>query len=343
MKIRDARALPAVAQEDLRRKVVNIVLRGKDQVSAAKFFGITRQAVGKWMRAYRRGGAKALRAKERGRPEGVILLPRQQDRIIKVIDRQLPDQVKLPFFLWTRHAVAQLIRRMCHIQLSIWTVGRYLADWGFTPQKPARRAYEQNPVAVRRWLREEYPAIQRLTKREKAEIYWEDEMGIRSDHAQGRSYGRRGKTPIIPVSGQRFGCNMLSAITNRGRLNFLIFKGKFKTAVYIDFLKRLVRQAKRRVFLIADGHPVHHAKRVEAWIKEHADTIRVFFLPPYSPELNPDEMLNQDVKSNAVGRQRARNQPELVAKVRNYLRSRQRQPQRVKKYFQAKNVRYAAS
>jgi transposase len=342
MNIRDARSLPAVSQEDLRCKAVKAVRDGTKQVEVAKILGITRQAVGKWVKAHRKGGAKALRAKPKGRPKGGALFPRQAAQITKAIVDRCPEQLKLPFYLWTREAVAQLIERRFGIRLSIWTVGRYLARWGFTPQKPVRRAFEKNPEQVRHWLEQKYPAIRRQAKREGAEIYWGDEMGMRSDHAAGRSYGRRGQTPVIPGTGQRFGCNMISAITNRGRLNFMVFKKRFRVDVFMDFLKRLDRQTKRKTFLIVDRHPVHRSKKAKVWLKKKSHRIRLFFLPSYSPELNPDEMLNQDIKSNAVGRQRARNQDELVSNVRGYLHSRQRKPHIVKKYFEESHVQYAA-
>jgi transposase len=342
MNIRDARSLPAVSQEDLRCKAVKAVRDGTKQVEVAKILGITRQAVGKWVKAHRKGGAKALRAKPKGRPKGGALFPRQAAQITKAIVDRCPEQLKLPFYLWTREAVAQLIERRFGIRLSIWTVGRYLARWGFTPQKPVRRAFEKNPEQVRHWLEQKYPAIRRQAKREGAEIYWGDEIGMRSDHAAGRSYGRRGQTPVIPGTGQRFGCNMISAITNRGRLNFMVFKKRFRVDVFMDFLKRLDRQTKRKAFLIVDRHPVHRSKKAKVWLKKKSHRIRLFFLPSYSPELNPDEMLNQDIKSNAVGRQRARNQDELVSNVRGYLHSRQRKPHIVKKYFEESHVQYAA-
>ena len=342
MKTQDARSLPAVAQEDLRRKAVNAVLDGMKQVKVAKLLGVTRQAVGKWMKTYREGGTKVLKAKQKGRPKGGSLLPWQAAQIAKALVDRNPDQLKLPFYLWTREAVAQLIERRFGIRLSIWTVGRYLARWGFTPQKPIRRAFEQKPDEVRHWLEEKYPAIQKQAKHEKAEICWGDEMGLRSDHAVGRSYGRRGQTPIIPGTGQRFGCNMISSITNRGRLNFIVFKKRFRSDVFTEFLRRLVRQSNRKVFLIVDSHPVHRSRKVKKWVEKNDHNIRLFFLPSYSPELNPDEVLNQDVKSNAVGRRRAGNQQELISNVRKYLRSRQRQPHIVRQYFQEKHVRYAA-
>ena len=344
MKTRDVRSLlPAVAQEDLRFKAIKAVLDGKKQVEVAKLFDVTRQAVGKWVKAHREGGTRALKAKPRGRPKGGSLLPWQAAQIAKTIVDRHPEQLKLPYYLWTREAVAQLIERRFGIRLSIWTVGRYLGRWGFTPQKPVRRAFEKNPEQVRRWLEEEYPRIRKQAKREKAQIYWGDEMGLRSDHAVGRSYGRRGKTPVIPGTGKRFGCSMISAITNRGRLNFMVFKRRFRADVFVEFLRRLVRQSKRKVFLIVDGHPVHRSGKVKTWRGKNVHHIRLFFLPSYSPELNPDELLNQDVKSNAVGRRRALTQHEMVTNIRSYLRSRQRQPHIVKQYFQEKHVRYAAT
>lgn len=341
MKIKDARSLPSLAQEDLRQKAVKAVMEGHKQVEVAKILGVSRHAVGKWARKFRQGGAKALKAKRKGHPKGGKLRPWQQAQIAKAITNHTPDQLQLPYYLWTREAVGLLIEQRFTIKLSIWTVGRYLSHWGFTPQKPVRQAYEQKPEAVQSWLEKDYPMLQKEAKKEKALIFWGDEMGLRSDDEVGRSYSRIGKTPIIPGTGQRFGCNMISAINNNGQLNFMVFKSRFDTEVFLGFLQRLVRQIKRKVFLIVDGHPVHHAIKTQNWIQARPDQIRLYYLPGYSPELNPDEMLNQDVKSNAVGRRRAKNQQELVANTRSYLRSRQRQPHIVKRYFREEHVRYA--
>ena len=197
----------------------------------------------------------------------------------------------MPFYLWTREAVRQLIIDRFGIDLSLSTVGRYLKRWGFTPQKPVRCAYEKDDQAVQRWLEEKYPTIRQQAKKEKARICWGDEMGLRSDHSVGRSYGKRGQTPIIPGTGQRFGCNIISAITNQGSLNFIVFKGRFNTDIFLTFLKRLTKQVEQKVFFIVDGHPVHRAKKVKTWVEHHPDKIKLIFLPSYSPELNPDEML----------------------------------------------------
>jgi transposase len=258
-----------------------------------------------------------------------------------LITDRCPDQLKLPFVLWTREAVGELLARRFGVRVSVWTVGRYLRHWGFTPQKPVRRAYERDPEVVRKWLREKYPVIRARARREGAEIHWGDEMGLRSDHQAGRSWGRRGQTPVIPGTGRRFGCNMISTITNRGRLYFMVFKERFNARVFIRFLKRLTRQIGRKVVLIVDEHPAHKAGETTRWLKAQQEHLQMYFLPPYSPELNPDELLNQDVKTNAVGRRRAIDQADLMANVRGYLRSTQKMPYVVRSYFQEQHVRYA--
>ncbi|MFQ5963886.1 MAG: IS630 family transposase [Candidatus Scalinduaceae bacterium] len=342
METKDGRSLSPSTQEAIRIKAVKAVIAGKSQVEVAKIFGITRQALGKWINKYREDGAKSLKAKKQGRPKGGALLPWQAAQIVRTIQDKTPEQLKFPFYLWTRESIALLIEKRFGIKLSIWTVGRYLARWGFSPQKPLRRAYEQKPEQVKDWHKIEYPRIRDQAKLEKAEIYWGDEMGLRSDHTVGRTYGRRGQTPVIPGTGQRFSCNMISAITNRGRLNFMVFKDTFRVEVFRDFLKRMLRQIKRKIFLIVDGHPVHRSVKLKNWLKKNTNRIRVFFLPAYSPELNPDEILNQNVKSNAVGRKRAYSRDQLIKNVRSYLRNRQRKPYIVKNYFKEKHVQYAS-
>jgi transposase len=343
MKIEDARKLPQKAQEDIRRKAVKAYLDGRNKTEIAEIFGVTRQTVTKWVNCYEEGGEKALKAKRRGRSKGgKKLLPWQSAQTVKMVMDRCPDQLKLPFYLWTRQAVVDLVGRRFGVPLSVWTIGRYLRAWGLTPQKPIRRAYEQNPQAVEKWLEEEYPTIKEQAKAEKAMIFWGDESGLRSDHAVGRTYGRKGQTPVIPITGKRFKCNMISAVTNRGQLHFMVFHDRFNADLFNHFLSRMLRQNREKIFLIVDRHPVHRSSEVKDWLNKHDDRIRLFFLPGYSPELNPDELLNQDVKSNALGRKRARNVQELVSNIRSFLWSRQRRPGTVKKYFHGKHVRYAA-
>jgi transposase len=340
----DGRRLPKAAQQALRLRAVTAVQNGMTKSEAARVFGISRRALYNWLDRAATGGVKALRRDRRGRPRGAgaKLLSWQAAQTARLVQDRCPDQLKLPFALWTRDAVALLIERKWGVKLSLSQVGRYLNRWGFTPQKPVRRAYEQDSAAVRQWLAEKYPAIARRAVVEGAEIHWGDEMGLRSDHQTGTSYGRRGQTPVIPGTGKRFRCNVISTVTNRGTLRFMVFEGKFNSQVFITFLTRLIRQAGRKVFLIVDSHSAHLSARTRHWLGQHASEIEAFFLPPYSPELNPDELLNQDVKSNALGRRRAQNKRELLANVRGYLRSTQKMPQVVVRFFQEKHVRYAA-
>jgi len=343
MAIRDARQLSPEAQEDLRRRVMAAIDGGMKTAQAARLFKVSRQAIYNWKERIEEGGRRGLKSRPRGRPAGISLLSHQAATIVRIIEGNCPDQLRLPFALWTREAVQLLIARRFGTRLSVTTVGRYLRRWGFSPQKPLRRAFEQDPVAVQRWLRSEYPAIAAQAKTEKAEIWWGDEMGLRSDHQTGTSWGRVGQTPVIPGTGQRFSCNMISALTNRGHLAFMTYEGGFTVTVFLRFLKRLARQAQRKVFLIVDRLRVHRAKRVLDWVAAHSEEVALFYLPAYSPQLNPDEVLNQDVKSNAVGRRRAATKTELKANLRAYLRSTQRQPHVVRSFFLEKHVRYAAA
>jgi transposase len=335
--------LTSAAQEDIRRKAVKAVLGGDPVEHTARRFGVSRQALHKWLRLYRDQGESALRATKKGPKTGGSLKPWQCAQVVRIITDKCPEQQKLPgFWLWTREAVQHYIKRKFGLELSLSSVGRYLRRWGLTPQKPARRAYQRDAVACQRWMEKEYPAIRQQAKAEKAVIFWGDECGFRSDHQVGTSYSRKGQTPVIPSSGNRFSCNMISAISNTGRLYFKMFDGKFDASVFIDFMGRLIRQTKRKVFLIVDNLQVHKSKPVEKWLSGRGKNIRLFYLPKYSPDLNPDEYLNNDVKSNAVGRRRAASKDDLMANVSGYLRSTQRQPDLVKRFFQERHVQYAA-
>lgn len=344
MRTRDARRLSQDAQEELRLRAVALIEEGRTQVEAAEILDVSRQSVNEWARAHRVGGEEALRARKRGRKAGekTALSARRQDQIAKAIRERNPDQLKLPGFLWTRALVCELIDRRYGVRVSEKTAGRYLRAWGFTPQKPARRALERDPKAVKRWLKETYPEIERRARHERARILWSDEMGLRSDHTAGRSWSPEGKTPIVEGTGKRFSTNVISAISNQGHLQFRVFAERFTAKVFIDFLRRLIRGAKgQKVILILDGHPVHHAKKVSRWVEKRADEIELEFLPGYSPELNPTELLNQDVKSNALGRRRPRDREEMVDDTRSYLRSTQRRPEIVVNYFEGEHVSYA--
>lgn len=340
----DARTLPPAAQAHVRQLAVKAVRAGMKQTEAAKTYQVSLRAVNKWMALDKVGGLRALKPKRRGRApgQGGRLTRRQAHRLRQVIVGKMPDQLKLPFYLWTRAAVANLIEQQFGLTVSLTTIGRYLQAWGLSAQKPVRRAYERNDATLTRWLTEEYPALARQAKREKAMIYWGDEMGLRSDHVTGTSYAPVGQTPVIRATGQRFGCNMISAITNRGHLAFMVFHGKFQSHRFVEFLRRLLKQTTRKVYLIVDGHPVHKAGPVTRFVAKHARRLCLWRLPGYCPELNPDELLNQDVKTNGLGKSRPATRAELMATVRRHLHRRQKQPQLIQNLFQEPHVRYAA-
>jgi len=339
----DARKLGSPALHLLRRQVVQAVRRRMSQTEAARTFGASLRAVSKWMRLDREGGLRSLKLKRRGRRPGEgRLSAKRAARIRALIVGKMPDQLKLPFYLWTRAAVASLIVREYGIEVSLVTVGRYLRAWGMSPQKPVRRAYERNDAAIAKWLSREYPAIARQAKREKAAIYWGDEMGLRSDHVTGTSFAPVGQTPVVRATGQRFGCNMISAITNKGAMAFMVFQGKFTAPVFVEFMKRLFKQIDGKIYLIVDGHPVHRSADVRRFADQHTSRLRLIQMPGYCPELNPDELLNQDVKTNGLGKSRPANRTELLAIVRSHLYRRQKQPQVIKNLFREEHVRYAA-
>jgi transposase len=238
--------------------------------------------------------------------------------------------------------VAQLIEQRFGIRLPVRTMGLYLARWGFTPQKPMKKAYEQSPAAVKKWLDEDYPVIAARAKAEGAEIHWGDESGLRSDDVRGRGFAPKGQTPVIRVNSKRHGLSVISTVTNKGQMRWRIFDGALNTNILIDFLRRLIKGASKKLFLILDNLRVHHAKPVKAWLAKHADAIEVFYLPSYSPELNPDEMANADIKQAVTKLAPARTKLQLVKATARHLRSVQRQPERIRKYFEHGPVRYAA-
>lgn len=313
MEKEDARSLSAAAKEEKRKQAVRLRQRGQTYADIAEVVGVHERTVIRWIRTYEHAGAKGLKAKALGRPLGTgrSLSAQQEQQVQKLIADKTPDQLKMPYALWTREAVRQLIEQTFAIKLAIRTVGKYLALWGFTPQKPLKKAYEQNPKRVDHWLKESYPEIKARAKAEGAEIYWGDEAGMRNDSQHERGYAPKGKTPVIQLNAKRVSMNMVSAITNQGRVRFKLFVGSMNADILIDFMKRLIKDAKRKVYLILDNLRVHHAKVVQAWLAEHMTEIKVFYLPAYSPELNPDEYLNCDLKHGVHSGVPARSKEQL--------------------------------
>ena len=343
---KDARSLSPEAQEEKRKTAINLRKQGMTLEKIGKTVGATRVAVSGWWKRYESSGIKALKAKRRGRKAGEkrTLSLKQESEIRKMLIDKTPDQLKMSFALWNRQAVGMLIKSRYEIKMPVRTIGLYLKRWGFTPQKPAKRAYEQHPAAVKKWLKETYPKIAANAKEQGAEIHWGDETGLRSDDHRGRGYAPKGKTPLVRISAKRSSVNLISTVTNQGKVRFMIYDGTFTAQTMIKFLKRLIKDAKRKVFLILDNLRVHHAIMVREWLdeKQIRELIEVFYLPSYSPELNPDEYLNCDLKGGVFGQAPIRDKESLGKAALSHLRLLQKKPQRVKKYFKNKFIAYAA-
>lgn len=258
-----------------------------------------------------------------------------------MVTEKNPLQLKFTFALWTAAMIGELIERKYGVTLSRWSVTRLLTQMGLTPQKPIWKSYMQDPAMVDKWLKKEFPKILKLANKHKAEIYFGDEAGVRSDHHAGRTWGKRGKTPVVKDSGQRFGLNLVSAVSRRGQFRFMVVAGRMNTDRFIEFVKRLIHRSRTMILLIVDGHPTHKSKRLLAYLKTIRDRFRLFVLPPYSPELNPDELVWNDLKTNVLGKKVMRNKPELQMAVFSFFKFLESTPARVKSYFQSQTTRYA--
>ena len=291
-------------QETLRKTAIRMIFQeGMGKREVVRVIGVCRQQVNKWCRKYEKFGMEGLHARRRGRQKGAktLLEPWQCAAVIRIITDHTPDQLKLPFVLWTRVAVRDYIEEQYGICLSLNTMGNYLRRWGFTPQKPVVKAYEQSPRAVKKWLEEDYPALAKRAKKEKAIIFWGDETGVTNEIHHGRSYAPKGETPVVKKVGKKIKMNMISAVTNKGELRWMSYSSSMTQNKYILFLARLIRSETRKIYFIADNLSVHHGKKVKAWVKEHSEEIELHFIPSYAPELNPDEYLNRDLKTNVRG------------------------------------------
>lgn len=344
MKATDMRSLSRAARHERRVQVIRLRKAGGTYEEIAVQTGLSRTGVFNICQRHEVAGAQALRDAPTGRQQGDgrVLDADQETLVRKLITDKTPDQLKMPYALWTRTAVAQLIEQRFGIRLPVRTMGLYLKRWGFTPQKPMKKAYEQAPAAVKRWHEQEYPQIAARAKAEGAEIHWGDETGLRSDDVRGRGYAPKGETPVIRVNSARQGLSVISTVTNKGQMRWKIFAGALNADILIDFMRRLIKGNARKVFLILDNLRVHHSKPVKAWLAGRAEQIEVFYLPSYSPELNPDEMANADLKQAVTKLAPARTKLQLVKATSKHLRSVQKQPERIRKYFEHEPVRYAA-
>lgn len=344
MKKQDARSLSSEAQQALRERAVQAVVeQGVSRAEAARLFGVSRQTVSGWVSCFRQDGQAALASRERGAPARPPLDPAQTQRLLSALEDHTPEEFHLGECLWTRNAVAWWAHHHLGVTRGRWVWGRWLEGEGFAPQRPARRAVQQDPEAVARWLREDYPAVAKRARAEGAEIHWLDEAGPRSECNGGRGYSPRGRTPVVPVTGKRFGVNFLATLTNSGAMRFLIYHARFTQGIMLTFLGLLLAsRAGRKVILILDRHPVHTSKAVARWVGERSGKIELVFLPPYSPEVNPVEYLNNDVKANTQRMSRAKDKNELHDQPNAFLAVTAGEAQFAKAYFQAKHVRYAA-
>lgn len=330
-------------REVVRLRVVAALESGqvKGYRQAAEVFQVAERSVGTWWRAYRAGGREALAVRRTGRPgPDERIGPEERAVLFQAMADYTPEELLIGGPLWTRPLVAGLIRIVTGTVMTERGVGKWLRRHGFSPQRPDRRSYRQDQAKVDAWLEEEYPAIAARAKEEDAVVAWADQCGLRSDTAPpGTSWAPKGRTPVVKVSGRRFRVKSMSAIASRGTVYFTVFTTKFTATVFTAFLDRLARQAGRKVHVIVDRHPVHRSKKVTAWLADNSERVELHLMPGYSPELNPDELLNADIKRH-VHAARARSVDDLARETRRFLHRRQQQPHHVRGYFHARHVRY---
>lgn len=335
----DARKLPHDALETIRISAVKRVESGESPEELAKGLGINRRTLYRWLAAYHYGGEDALKAKPvPGAPRkvsGEVL-----QKLSATIRDKNPLQLKFEYALWTLAIIREVLRRDFNIKISEVSVGRLMKRIGFTPQRPLYRAWQQNKELVDTWVAEEYPKIKTRAKREGAMIYFADESGVRSDYHSGTTWAPQGKTPVVKATGARYGFNIISAVSATGHFRFMLVEGTVNADTFKKFLERLIIGHTKKVFLIVDGHPTHKAKLVKSFLEKHSDRIELFFLPPYSPELNPDELVWAHLKKN-IGKGVSQTKEELKTKAYSHLQRIQKLPELVKSFFHHPTCRYA--
>ncbi len=337
----DGRKLKHEVLTELRKRAVAKVQSGESPEVVIRTMGFSRACIYNWLAMYRAGGWDALDARKRGgRPRKVK--GRMLAWIYRTVVGKDPRQYRFPFALWTRNAIAAVIYEKYGIRLSANSVGRLLAQLGITPQKPLWRAYQQDPERVRKWVEEEYPSIAREARRMKAEIWFGDELGVRSDYHAGTTWGRKGQTPVVHTTGTRYRLNMLSAVNRRGLMRFMLEERGVNAAVVCRFLDRLMAGSETPVFLIWDGHPVHRSRKVAEAVRRYQGRLRVFVLPGYSPELNPDECVWREVKTHRLGRAGVFTFADMKSKALGALRHVARRPDKIRSFFHTTTTLYAA-
>jgi len=294
-------------------------------------------------RAYNEKGVAGIKGKKVGRKEnsGSLTLE-QQKEVQKCLVEKSPDQLKLAGFLWNRSNIQELIKRKCKVSLTLQAISKYLKKWGFTPQRPIKRNYKQNPAEIKEWLEVEYPEIKKRAKAESAEIHWGDETGCQNETNYIKGYAPKGQTPVLPVGNEHLRVNLISSITNQGKLRFMFYREKMTGKVLIRFLRRLIKDSPKKIFFIIDNLKAHHAIVVTEWVKKHKDEIEIFYLPNYAPEYNPDERLNGNLKRELAAKGYSENEDGIESKARGSMKSFQKNPDHVASFFQDDPVKYAA-
>jgi transposase len=335
----DGRTLAHETLETIRQMAVRRVREGEKPSDVIKSYGFCRTTIYRWLRARSAGGERALRArKATGRPP--LLTGRQKSQVSRWIIGKDPRQYGFDFGLWTRQIVAELVEERFGVQLSVTAIGRLLAELGITPQKPLRRAYERDPVAVERWVKDEFPAIRKRAKRRGADIFFLDEAGVRSDTVLGRTWGAKGRTPVVPTSGQRQAVNAISAVSPRGAFWYEVTTGRLNAQQFIAHLKKFMRGRRKPVMLILDRHPAHIAKVVAAFVQQQKGRLELHFLPGYAPDLNPDEFVWQHLKTNGVAKKPLKRNESLRTRVQADLDNLKRNAPLVRSFFNAPTVAY---
>ena len=338
---RDARQMSHEALEEIRIRAVEQVQSGESPESVIKALGFSRSCIYTWLAMYRAGGWRALKARViKGRP--LRITGEQLKWLYEAVAGKTPLQFRFEFALWTREMLRTLLREEFSLKLSVTSVGRLLRQLGLSCQRPLFRATEQDPVRVRLWREQEFPSIRQLARQTGAVILFGDEAGVRSDYHAGTTWGVKGKTPVVPRTGGRHALNMLSAVSARGELRFMLVQGRVDGLVFVEFLSRLMHNAPQPVFLILDGHSIHRGRPVRDFVAHQQGRLRLFFLPPYSPELNPDEQVWNYVKHHGAGKAFIRSAADLRRFVLARLRSLQRLPWTVRMFFLTPDTQYAA-
>ena len=322
-------------QYQIRKSIIRLFKQGKKNGEIAEILDVSERHVRSVKKQYAEGGINALKPQKRGHSAGEkrILTSEQEKEIQKIIVEKDPMQLKFKDCMWTRKNIAELIFQKYKIEIKLSTLGYYLQRWGFSVQRPIKRAYKQDQAKIDKWLNEEFPGITARAEAENAEIFFGDETNIQNTCNYMRVYAPKGKTPVVKVESQKFKVNMLSAISKRGKLRFMLYKDNMNAEKLIDFMGRLICDVNKKVFLVLDNLRVHHSKKVQEWLDKHKDRIEVFYLPPYAPEYNPDEYLNNDLKRNLGTQAMAKSVEELEANTSQFMEKLSDDSDHVKSYF----------